>query len=39
MESVYCEFTQNTILEDTRDFVTRRCAGCPLVEEAEESAE
>ena len=39
MESVYCEFTLNTVLEDTRDFVTRRCAGCPLVEEAEEVQE
>ena len=39
MESVYCEFTQNTILEDTRDFVTRRCPNCPLVEEAEEVQE
>ena len=32
MESVYCEFTSNTVLEDIRDYVTRRCPGCPLEE-------
>ncbi len=39
MESIYCGYTGRTVLDDTRNFVTRRCAGCPLIKDPEEVQE